>query len=292
MPTTHADIADLVAGERRYLLHGPHDISRGCVIALRGIIPGSELEQRGLRRQWDKGAQRTRDGYVYLGRASYLSECVMDVEPMFRVDVTRLDAARFACDEDHVSIYTTGERTEDMRIADLVPDCFRVVRTHTGYRVSDQVRHIRGSRLPRPITRRSSLDQGRWANRADVAPVLADADFVRASLTIGSLAHKGAIAPELLEVNDHWLKLAVEGMWGSRNYMVSSIQSMCSLVATLTLVSDARAAEVAEQLIQTRYLSGVSAATLLRHLTTPEGARDYAIDTERDLIEECAREAA
>jgi hypothetical protein len=262
------------------------------MIARDGVLPGSQLQELGIPRQWS-GYQRSRDGYVYLGYESYVSECVDTVEPIFRIDLTQLDAARLACDEDHVSIYTTADRHEDHvhALAELLPESFQLAKVPhrwTKGQKQDVVRWKRTGPLGRPLVhgefRRYNKSQGDWASLPKNAAALARPEFVRASIHYGSVAHEGPISPELLTFNLAWFDRMVADQRRSRFRGHVEMKSLEGIACAVSLVAPELANHVVESMIGAYDLEPVAASTLLRHWTDPAAAREQIDKAAQELV--------
>ncbi len=277
--------------EIQQLVHGPTDLARACLIARHGILPANETQQIGLERAW-AGIQTSRDGYVYLGTPQYIAGTMDGVEPLFAVALAEIDPKRLACDEDHVSIYTTRQQwdPDTQSLADALPESFRL-QPRPGMLAGDGVViWQRTGPLGRPLTRgehkRNRITQGDWANRPRNAAALARPEFVRMSLVCGSVAHRGAIKPSQLTLcPDWWQRTVVYGQWAG-NWTYTELLSLAA-TACLTQSKIDRQRAMIEQIIVASKLLDCNGATLAHRLRAMVGCPaqvELAIDeVEHDL---------
>jgi hypothetical protein len=241
------------------MLHGPRDLSICHLIAEHGIMPGDQVVAAGHKRHWvseSSDIQCSRNGHVYLGTETYIDECLRGTLGLFEVNTDGIEIDRLACDEDHVSLYTTVDAVEDESELHLcLPQSFERRYSASALMGTNRTVWLRSGPLGRPLTRaehrRTGQTQGDWAARGRNAAALAHEDFVTHSLRCGSVAVRGSITPELISLHrPAWHRLCGRNRWRDHERDVHVQMSLMRTLALLVAGSAEREA-LASELLET-----------------------------------------
>lgn len=215
------------------LMHGPSDLLALPSMARLGLLPGCEVERLGLPggRTYG-GAQRSRDGHVYLGRPEYIVANACNNSPVLRIDPAQLDPALVSADEDHFAIYTFRRTWDGGALAKVFPDYFGEKKLKDGRR---RISWRTGTDLSCPPTwhRSEKLDHGAWA--AKNAHFLGREDVSSYSIARGSIAYAGPVPPEALTIAHEQLGQALK----YQNSRLSLATARAVIEALLLLEPDA-----------------------------------------------------